>query len=85
MNGPNACNASFLCQSDPVVASVMVGPCRGASPPYQYYCALNNVAGTAGPAAVSAPSSAAALVPAPLPAAAGGLLLLLLASGPRLF
>ena len=50
MNGPNACNTSFLCSSD----SSMQGACKGSS--YQFFCSLNNVAS----GSIPVPSSATA-------------------------
>jgi hypothetical protein len=66
INGPNACNTSFLCHSDMAVTSA----CKGEA--YQFFCSLNNVAGrNAGGNAttnITAPSparsSAAAILPA---------------------
>jgi hypothetical protein len=51
MNGPNACNTSFLCSSD----SSMQGACKGSS--YTFFCSLNIAAGSA---VIPVPSSAAA-------------------------
>ena len=58
MNGPNACNTSFLCQSDTATA----GACKGAA--YQFFCSLNTVAGSASSGATPVP------VPSPRPSSA---------------
>ena len=37
MNGPNACNSSFLCAHD----EAMTAACKGAAATFSWYCALN--------------------------------------------
>ena len=87
MNGPNACNTSFLCQPDASNA----GACKGAA--YQFFCSLNaadgpgtnSSAGIGGNSSVRAPSSGSAAAPRAAScfmAALAGVALLPFSAGP---